>query len=263
MRPSTASAQRSILTLTAGMVGQGPLILVNRRHSYDSSEALPGLVALESNPYQITLERRYTVILRQLLEEVGATNRIVPVSGFRSYREQAALYASCLADNGEEYTANYVAWPGHSEHHTGLAVDLALDDGSPPDPICPNFPYDGICGRFRAAAPRFGLIERYPADKQSVTGIAHEPWHFRYVGAPHAEIMALTGDTLEEYHERLRCHRYGRAPLRFAVSGGLVEVSYLPAGHEPIILTATGPLLPQVSGNNIDGFIIAVWQEFL
>jgi len=48
------------------------------------------------------------------------------------------------------------------------------------------------------------LILRYPADKQSITGIAYEPWHFRYVGQPHATYMAKHNLTLEEYLVRLQ-----------------------------------------------------------
>ena len=60
-------------------------------------------------------------------------------------------------------------------------------------------PYEGICQRFRELAPLYGFIERYPANKEAVTGIAHEPWHFRYVGRPHAQRMTDLGLTLEEY----------------------------------------------------------------
>lgn len=76
-----------------------------------------------------------------------------------------------------------------SEHQTGLAIDLA-ENKEQIDFICPHFPYTGICGEFRAAAPRFGFIERYVSGKEQITGIGAEPWHFRYVGYPHSVIMA-------------------------------------------------------------------------
>ena len=59
-----------------------------------------------------------------------------------------------------------------------------------------------LCRLFRLAAPEFGFVLRYPAGKEHITGIGHEPWHFRYVGRPHAGEMALCGLTLEEYWER-------------------------------------------------------------
>lgn len=72
---------------------------------------------------------------------------------------------------------------GCSEHETGLAIDLALA-GEEPDFIRPPFPDRGICRRFRQRCADFGFVLRYPAGKETVTGIAHEPWHFRYVGVP-------------------------------------------------------------------------------
>ena len=81
-----------------------------------------------------------------------------------------------------------MALPGCSEHQTGLAIDLGKAAGYI-DFIRPAFPYDGVCGRFRRLAARYGFIERYQRGKEEVTGISAEPWHFRYVGAPHAQLM--------------------------------------------------------------------------
>ncbi len=60
-----------------------------------------------------------------------------------------------------------------------------------------------ICQTFREKAAKYGFILRYPAGKEHITGIGHEPWHFRYVGVPHAEIMASEGLTLVEYTDFL------------------------------------------------------------
>ena len=103
-----------------------------------------------------------------------------------------------LAENGREFTEQYVARPGCSEHQTGLAIDLGLRLPEI-DFIRPYFPYDGLAGRFRQLAAEYGFVERYPQGKEAVCGIAHEPWHFRYVGRPHALIMQKRGLTLEEY----------------------------------------------------------------
>ncbi len=103
----------------------------------------------------------------------------------------------------EDFTRQYVAIPGCSEHETGLAIDLALDTGGEIDFIRPYFPYDGICSEFRARAAEFGFIERYPSGKEHITRIAAEPWHFRYVGAAHAVYLAAHGLTLEEYIDSL------------------------------------------------------------
>ena len=108
------------------------------------------------------------------------------------------IYTDSLRENGPEFTAKFVAMPGHSEHLTGLAIDLGLRQPKI-DFIRPAFPYEGICQKFRELAPAYGFIERYPKGKEHITGIAHEPWHFRYVGTPYSETMAFKGMTLEEY----------------------------------------------------------------
>ena len=85
-----------------------------------------------------------------------------------------------MRESGRKFTETYVAVPGHSEHETGLAIDLGLKQDVI-DFIRPEFPYEGICQRFRQLAPKYGFIERYPKGKEEVTGIGQEPWHFRYV----------------------------------------------------------------------------------
>ena len=173
------------------------LILVNRQHPYTMSirqDLTPVFPAFA----HILLEREAAHALSRLMEKLGGWGDILPVSGWRSFDEQEKIYLDSLRDNGREFTRQFVALPGHSEHQTGLAIDLGLR-GESVDFIRPDFPYDGICQRFRELAPAYGFIERYPAGKEGVTGIAHEPWHFRYVGAPHAESMARQGLCLEEY----------------------------------------------------------------
>ena len=129
---------------------------------------------------------------------VNALHPCPPVSGWRSFEEQTDIYQNSLVKNGRSFTRKYVALPGHSEHQTGLAIDLGLR-GPELDFIRPDFPYTGICQRFRERAVDFGFVERYPAGKEAVTGITHEPWHFRYVGPAHAREIVRRGLALEEY----------------------------------------------------------------
>ena len=154
-----------------------------------------------------------------------------------------------------------VAVPGHSEHETGLAIDLGLKLDVI-DFIRPEFPYEGICQTFRKLAPRYGFVERYPKGKEAVTGIGQEPWHFRYVGAPHAEIMTEKGMVLEEYIEFIREYEYGRNPYRYCSQGKEIWVSYLNAQDQEEICLEVDDAMPRsISGNNVDGFVITEWRN--
>ena len=139
-------------------------------------------------------------LLSACIQKAGGQREIVPVSGWRSQQEQQRIWDDSMAEHGETFTRQYVALPGCSEHQTGLAIDLGKAAGYI-DFIRPAFPYDGVCGRFRRLAARYGFIERYQRGKEEVTGISAEPWHFRYVGAPHAQLMETNGLCLEEYRD--------------------------------------------------------------
>lgn len=230
----------------------GSLILVNAEHPLRDGRRPPLAPAAPGSA--VLLETRASAMLTGALERLGAVGEIVPVSGWRSRAEQQQIWDGSMAENGEDFTRKYVAIPGCSEHQTGLAIDLALRSDSI-DFIRPDFPYDGVCGRFRAFAADYGFIERYPAGKEKITGIAAEPWHFRYVGRPHARLMRDMGLTLEEYVELLRGYPYpGR--LLSAAGGGYdafvgFSRSYTPQEHR-------APC--QVSGNNVDGYILTLWR---
>lgn len=176
-------------------VHKGALVLVNERYPLLDGNRM-GLSPVDERFSGILMKRDAVNVLRLILEKISAIGRIVPVSGYRTSEEQRGIYENSLRENGGEFTRKFVALPDHSEHQTGLAIDLALNTPDI-DFICPEFPYYGICGDFRKAAPDYGYIERYPAGKEKITGIAHEPWHFRYVGFPHSAIIAQKSFALE------------------------------------------------------------------
>jgi len=252
-------------------IHQGNLILVNRVHALVQNRQ-PVLIPLvqdntavtkahNSMPANISMEINAAKILFYLMKAVDCKKEIVPVSGYRSSSEQARIYNDSLIENGAEFTKKYVALPWHSEHQTGLAVDLALNQEHI-DFIRPYFPYKGICQNFRIMAPLYGFIERYPKDKEAVTGIAHEPWHFRYVGFPHSKIITEQGLTLEEYIDKLRYFPYDGKHLYFKHNNKIIEIFYLSLSETGTIrLTVNDYIFHQVSGNNVDGVIITIWRD--
>ena len=231
----------------------GALLLVNAAHSMATS-ASPDLVCVDPRWPEVQLERRAAGFLNACIRAVGGEKAIVPVSGWRSQEEQQAIWDDTLVKKGEAFTRQYVALPGCSEHQTGLAMDLgrAADHI---DFIRPDFPDDGVCGVFRRAAADYGFLQRYTREKEALTGISEEPWHFRYVGVPHARLMAEHDLCLEEYvpflQERPRTCRLG--------NGSRARVSWLPCPGG-----AVEAELPegccQVSGDNVDGFIVTAWE---
>lgn len=234
-------------------VHQGDLILVSARHPY---HPLPPQDLVPVAGTEVLLERRAAQALDDLMATIGGGwSAIVPVSGWRSQQEQQQIWDDSLAENGLAFTQTYVAQPGCSEHQTGLAIDLGLRSDQV-DFLRPDFPYQGICQDFRREMARFGLIQRYPAGKEAVTGIGHEPWHFRYVGTPHAAIMAEKDWTLEEYIAWLRSFPCGngRACEQEAA------LSFLPAAAQgPTPVDLPKDCSYSLSGNNVDGFVLAEW----
>lgn len=179
------------------------LVLVNAAHALEEEPDAGELEAVHKENPAVLLKREAAEQLRGLLDAVDRDGEIVLVSGYRSRAEQEKIFADSLRENGRSFTETYVAPPDHSEHQTGLAIDLGKRQETI-DFIRPEFPKDGVFSAFRKRAPEYGFVERYPAGKEQVTGIGAEPWHFRYVGCPHARIMTERHLVLEEYLDSLR-----------------------------------------------------------
>lgn len=251
---------RSQITLTQNDVHTGELILVNAEHPIVHPFA-PHLISVVSDYAEVYLQEKTAVVLERVLESIGSAGQIVPVSGYRPKSEQHQIYADSLREKGRAFTEKYVAKPNHSEHQTGLAIDLGRKQDEI-DFIRPDFPYEGICERFRQEAVSYGFVERYQQGKESVTGIAHEPWHFRYVGWPHAAVMHSGDMALEEYTEYLKQFPYEKQHLQVRERGNNVEIFYVSVGkYDTISVTLPECSTYQVSGNNVDGCIVTVWRS--
>lgn len=120
------------------------------------------------------------------------------VSGYRSHAEQAALFESYVHALGSEAAGEMSAQAGHSEHQTGLAIDIADSTGACSLRDCFAGTAAGIWSA--ANAWKFGFIVRYPAGANAVTGYTYEPWHLRHVGTSVSAAMHNQGiATLEEF----------------------------------------------------------------
>ena len=115
-------------------------------------------------------------------------------SSYRSYEGQETLYDNYVLNHGQEQADRESARPGHSEHQTGLAVDVcATGDEST------EF---GDTTAFLWASTNcmdYGWILRYPKNKETITSYEYESWHFRYVGKELAQAIYESGMTFDEF----------------------------------------------------------------
>ena len=133
-------------------------------------------------------------------EKEGMT--LYAVSGYRAYETQQFLFNNQVRLEGEEKARQVVAYPGQSEHQTGLAMDISSQSV--------NFELTEQFGETlegdwtKQNAHKFGFIIRYPKGKETVTGYQYEPWHLRFVGKEIATIIYEHNITLEEYFNRVK-----------------------------------------------------------
>ena len=122
-------------------------------------------------------------------------------SAYRSVAAQQEIVDDFTKKYGEEYVKQYVAVPGYSEHHTGLALDLFLIvDGKGVYYNEDMVKYPEIWDKIHARLADHGFILRYLPGKKIFTGYSYEPWHIRYLDDPEvAHKIADAGLTFEEY----------------------------------------------------------------
>lgn len=233
----------------------GYLILVNSDHEYSFGQE--DIVVLYHNEEKspsyglltasISCEHSILPHLNRLMDdyvEASGDEKAIVNSGYRTYAEQEEELLSRIESDGEEAAYKYVAVPGHSEHHTGLGLDIGA-----------NADRDWVIQN----SYRYGFVQRYRTDKIAITGIAYEYWHYRYVGEPHAEIMFRENLCLEEYIKFIHEYTY-EYPYLFVSEDGISYMIYhvgceydgetslrIPRGYEYA-----------VSGDNVDGFIVTV-----
>lgn len=122
---------------------------------------------------------------------------IIAMSTYRSYTYQETLYNKYVSIDGQEKADTYSARPGHSEHQTGLAVDVY-------NKILPytSFEETKEFTWMQENAHKYGYILRYPKDKVKQTGYQYESWHYRYVGIEIATYLHNHNITYDEYFVR-------------------------------------------------------------
>lgn len=188
-------------------------MLVNREHLLGADYVPDGLVniadydipALKLKKDDLMGNDEAVVALRDMMKAAkdAGVEGFYLVSVYRTYAEQQALWDKKVAADasyGSDPDVPIVtAYPGASEHQTGLAFDISAVDARA---LSSDFAQTEQGKWLYANSWRFGFILRYPGDDaaQAETGIVFEPWHFRYVGKPLAAYLYRTGDTLERFY---------------------------------------------------------------
>ena len=248
------------------VVFNSPLILVNNDYPCLSGE--DGLVSLyekklEADSHSFSVKDDTVQVQAEMADALIAMlndfydatydDNIIVLSGYRSKEHQQELYDEDLETTGLDYSER-VSKPGYSEHQTGWGVDLSLYDGS-------DYDGTGIYEWINEHCAEYGIILRYPENKTEITNIQYEPWHYRYVGKPHAAYIMQNDLCLEEYIDLLKEYPYEGEHLLFTdTDGKAYEIYYCQedAGYDTTSVPVLSGAEYTVYGNNIDGFIVAV-----
>ncbi|MGL4831836.1 MAG: M15 family metallopeptidase [Propionibacteriaceae bacterium] len=164
--------------------------IVNKKHVINPQNYVPGDLTKVGTRL---LRKDAADALVRMQNDSGANIFLEQLSCFRSYEDQARIYASEVSAFGEEHANTVSAKAGHSEHQLGLAVDFS--------PMSYQFADTSSFAWLTKNAYTYGYILRYPADKTDITGYSYEPWHWRYVGVEVATDMHNRNiTTLEQYY---------------------------------------------------------------
>lgn len=179
------------------------LILVNKNNGLDKSYQPNSLVKVKTKTggnKLIYLEKKTYNQIKKLLNDMNKIfdSEIVIDSGYRTYFYQENLMEKLLKEKGKDAYKS-LALPGHSEHQTGLAVDIGFYKNGIYDNDFNILDYQKEFKWLEENSYKYGFIIRYPKGKEGITGYIHEPWHLRYIGNL-AEFLYKYNLTLEEYY---------------------------------------------------------------
>jgi len=180
------------------------IVLVNKKRNLSSDWVPSDLVVpnvtfafKEDSPRKL-MRKEGAKALEELFSGAKKDNiSILATSGYRSYDTQKRIFENNAKLYGEKTANKTSAYPGQSEHQTGLAMDVT--SASVKYDLVDSFG-DTVEGKWLSEhAAEFGFIIRYPKGKENITGYNYEPWHVRYVGKEVAKYIMSNNITFEEY----------------------------------------------------------------
>lgn len=208
--PASSSSASKAAAANAAAPAEGPwsLILVNSDHPLPADFTVE-TKAIAGYDHRM-FDARAANALQAMLKAAQADDKpLYLVSAYRSVSRQEALFLRKVnfykaqgmdQSQAEKAAAKVVARPGTSEHNLGLAVDIVSADWyQHNDDLTQAFAQTAQAQWLRQNAASYGFILRYPKEKEDITGVGWEPWHYRYVGPTAAAAMQKSGQCLEEY----------------------------------------------------------------
>ncbi len=174
-------------------VSDGKLMLINK-YSYHDKNYNANLVKLGSGYGNGSLNKEAATYFRQMVDAAKKDGiKLRSISAYRSYTTQRNIYNRYVSKDGVKKADTYSARPGHSEHSTGLAVDINTASSKT------HFENTKEYAWLINNSYKYGFVERYKKGKQFITGYKYEPWHFRYFGVEVATELHDMNVTYEEY----------------------------------------------------------------
>ena len=161
---------------------KGVLLLANKYYQLDSDYYYGELVTMDKaydNKSESQLSRVAYEAFKNLVDDAEKEGyHIRNNSAYRSHSTQSGLYNYYKNSNGLTWADKWSARPGHSEHQTGLALDVGVKN----EYSLGTFESSKEFTWMKDHAHLYGFILRYPKGKEYITGYGYEPWHYRYVG---------------------------------------------------------------------------------
>ncbi len=177
------------------------MLLVNRDFILPDDFEVELAPCITDNPDSLKLDYRVAPHYNEMyLAALEDDIELVPISGYRSVERQQRNFENKIDKylnqgygkiEATQMAATIILPPGTSEHNAGLAMDICS--------LEQNFEETEEFEWLSENAADYGFILRYPEDKQDITKIIYEPWHWRYVGVETAKAMKASGQCFEEY----------------------------------------------------------------
>lgn len=243
----------------------GNLILINGKNACRFMETgmLTKISVEKNSSYKLADEKlllneemleHFNQMMKDFEKNTGKHDIII-TSGYRDMTMQEAVLQEKINLFGEKEALKWAMLPGFSEHHSGYAVDISIytDQGN-----YVRYRGQDEYGWINQNCYKYGLIRRYMTDKEILTGVKNEEWHYRYIGVPHSYIVTAKNFCFEEYMDYLKQFAFDKEHLQIECEQGQYEIYFVPAteGWTQVPVPKEGTY--DISGNNEDGYIVTI-----